>query len=136
MRRPENLLKIFHLFLKLLSNFKTKWEIFSNSCGLLRISELYVSAPIILLCSVAGLKLCVLFISMESFSSAKHPSPPQGNLYVTLNRRCVLKSQCTISSHLVVFISIWRFSFISIQRQFENKNNLKAAFKTNFLKKP
>ena len=59
---------------------------------------------------VACLKLCVLFISMESFSSAKHPSPPQGNLYVTLNRRCVLKSQCTISTHLVVFIRMRSFS--------------------------
>ena len=30
--------KISHLFLKLLSNVKIMWEIFSNFCGLLRIS--------------------------------------------------------------------------------------------------
>ena len=33
--------KIFHLFLKLLSAVKAKWDIFGNSCGLPRISELY-----------------------------------------------------------------------------------------------
>ena len=36
--------KISHLFLKLPSNMKTKWEIFFfNLCGLLRISGLYNS---------------------------------------------------------------------------------------------
>ena len=34
-----------HRFLKLLSTDKTTWEIFSNLCGLLRISELYFHAP-------------------------------------------------------------------------------------------
>ena len=33
--------KLSHFFSKLLSNVKRKWEIFSNFCGLLRISELY-----------------------------------------------------------------------------------------------
>ena len=33
--------KIDHLFLKLISNVKTKWEVISNFCGLLRISGLY-----------------------------------------------------------------------------------------------
>ena len=32
--------KISHLVLKLLSNVKTKWEVFSNIYGLLRMSEL------------------------------------------------------------------------------------------------
>ena len=32
--------KISQLVLKLLSNFKTNWAIFSNFCGLLRISKL------------------------------------------------------------------------------------------------
>ena len=40
--RSQNLKKISHLFLKLRSNVKTKWRFFSNSCGLLKISELYV----------------------------------------------------------------------------------------------
>ena len=35
-----------HLFMKLLSDVKPKWEIFSNFCGLLRISELYKSVHI------------------------------------------------------------------------------------------
>ena len=32
--------KISHLFLKLLGNIKKKWEIFSNICGLNRISQI------------------------------------------------------------------------------------------------
>ena len=34
--------KISHIFLKLLSDVKTKWEIFSNVCGLLRNSVFYL----------------------------------------------------------------------------------------------
>ena len=39
MRSPQNL-KTPHLFLKWFRNVTTKWEIFSNFCGLLRIFEL------------------------------------------------------------------------------------------------
>ena len=41
MRKTQNLEKTAHYLLKLLGNVKTKWVIFSNVCGLPRISELY-----------------------------------------------------------------------------------------------
>lgn len=35
----------FHLVLKLLGDIKTKWDIFSTFCDLLRVSKLYQSRP-------------------------------------------------------------------------------------------
>ena len=40
--KTTKLEKISHLIFELPSKVKTKWEIFSNFCGLLRISELYI----------------------------------------------------------------------------------------------
>ena len=42
-RRPKGITRLIPPFKILLNNAKTKWDIFSNFCGLLRLSELYVN---------------------------------------------------------------------------------------------